>query len=81
MAVNGIHAPTGSSHSSLDKETGAVPQPGREIETIRTVSKVPGNPNYYEKNGLRTYGDDEDHDHEPPVCFEFCDLKLLLTLY
>ena len=22
---------------------------------------------YYEKDGLRTYGDDADHDHEPPV--------------
>lgn len=37
------------------------------VEPIRTISKVPGNPNYYEKNGLRTYGDGEDHDHEPPV--------------
>lgn len=39
----------------------------RQIENIRTVSRVPGNPHYYEKDGLRTYGDDEDHDHEPPV--------------
>ncbi|KAL1636077.1 hypothetical protein SLS56_001429 [Neofusicoccum ribis] len=37
------------------------------VEPIRTISKVPGNPNYYEKNGLRTYGDGEDHDHEPPM--------------
>ena len=36
------------------------------LEVIRTVSRVP-NPHYYEKDGLRTYGDDEDHDHEPPV--------------
>lgn len=36
------------------------------LEAIRTVSRVP-NPRYYEKDGLRTYGDDEDHDHEPPV--------------
>jgi hypothetical protein len=36
------------------------------LEAIRTVSRVP-NPHYYEKDGLRTYGDDEDHDHEPPV--------------
>ena len=40
---------------------------GGHIENIRTVSRVPGNPHYYEKDGLRTYGDDEDHDHEPPV--------------
>jgi hypothetical protein len=36
------------------------------LEAIRTISRV-SNPNYYEKDGLRTYGDDEDHDHEPPV--------------
>lgn len=50
---------------SLEKEENA---PGdAQIEGIRTVSRVPGNPHYYEKDGLRTYGDDEDHDHEPPV--------------
>lgn len=41
---------------------------GPQIETVHTNERVPGHPNYYEKNGLRTYGDDEDHDHEPPVC-------------
>jgi hypothetical protein len=70
MAADHSHAATGSSHSSLEKETGAVPPSSQQIETIRTISKVPGNPNYHEKNGLRTYGDDEDHDHEPPVCSE-----------
>jgi Major Facilitator Superfamily len=39
------------------------------LEAIRTVSRVP-NPNYYEQDGLRTYGDDQDHDHEPPVSFK-----------
>jgi hypothetical protein len=29
----------------------------------------PGHENSYEKNGLRTYGDDEGHDHEPPVLY------------
>lgn len=38
------------------------------IEQIHTNEKVAGNPQYYEKDGLRTYGDDEDHDHEPRVC-------------
>jgi hypothetical protein len=52
--------------NSLDKETGAVSSP-QHLETIRTVSRVPGNTHYYEKDGLRTYGDGEDHDHEPPV--------------
>jgi hypothetical protein len=60
-----------SMEGSLEKETGGTgtgtannPQ---HLENIRTVSRVPGNPHYYEKDGLRTYGDDEDHDHEPPV--------------
>lgn len=34
---------------------------GQQLEVIRTVSRVPGNPNYYEKNGLRTEGDGYDH--------------------
>ena len=41
---------------------------GTQVETIHTNERVPGHPNYYEKGGLRTYGDDADHDHEPPVC-------------
>lgn len=51
-------------NEKVDAEEAAQKQ---HLETIRTVSRVPGNTNYYEKNGLRTYGDDEDHDHEPPV--------------
>jgi hypothetical protein len=39
---------------------------GEHIEEIHTNERVPGHPGYYEKDGLRTYGDDEDHDHEPP---------------
>lgn len=58
------------------------------VEQIHTNERVPGHPNYYEKDGLRTYGDGEDHDHEPPMTFkrimsliamafcEFCTLKL-----
>lgn len=38
-----------------------------QIEQVHTNERVPGH-QYYEKNGLRTYGDGEDHDHEPPVC-------------
>ncbi|KAF7908615.1 uncharacterized protein EAF01_004370 [Botrytis porri] len=38
-----------------------------KVERIVTHDKVPGHNNYYEKNGLRTYGDDEDHDHEPEM--------------
>ena len=40
---------------------------GEHLETVHTNEKVPGHPSYYEKDGLRTYGDDEDHDHEPKV--------------
>ncbi|KAK5149116.1 hypothetical protein LTR04_000060, partial [Oleoguttula sp. CCFEE 6159] len=48
-------------------EKGAVEQ----IEMIKTNERVPGHANYYEKDGLRTYGDDEDHDHEPPATMAF----------
>ena len=40
---------------------------GVQIENVKTNERVPGHPTYYEKGGLRTYGDEEDHDHEPPV--------------
>ncbi|MCJ1314797.1 hypothetical protein MMC15_000109 [Xylographa vitiligo] len=40
---------------------------GAQVQEIHTNERVPGHPNYYEKDGLRTYGDDEDHDHEPPM--------------
>ena len=38
------------------------------LENVATNERVPGHHDaYYEKGGLRTYGDDMDHDHEPPV--------------
>ncbi len=46
---------------TLDKD------PSHHIEQVHTNEKVPGHPGYYEKDGLRTYGDDENHDVEPPV--------------
>lgn len=60
--------PKGSLSVSAQKadDTGAA-DGGNHLELLRDVSQVPGNPHYYEKDGLRTYGDDEDHDHEPPV--------------
>lgn len=39
------------------------------VEAIHTNERVPGHDNYYEKDGLRTYGDDADHDHEPKMSF------------
>jgi hypothetical protein len=56
------------SSSSLDKKV--APSNAEHLEVIRTVSKVPGNDHYYEKDGLRTYGDNEDHEHEPPVSLD-----------
>ena len=43
----------------------------QQVETVHTNERVPGHPSYYEKGGLRTYGDDADHDHEPTVCRDF----------
>jgi hypothetical protein len=67
-------------NTSLDKETGV--KLDENLEPIRTISRVPGNTHYYEKDGLRTYGDDEDHDHEPPVSSSspFAYLALICTL-
>jgi len=53
-----------STENSIEKSTDSTP--AQHLENIRTVSRVP-NPHYYEKDGLRTYGDDEDHEHEPPA--------------
>lgn len=58
-----------SMETSTEKEVNA--GEAQHLETIRAVSRVPGNNHYYEKDGLRTYGDDEDHDHEPPVSLRF----------
>jgi len=59
----------GSSEGSYEGHDGAIERKGEttQLETIRTVSRVPGNPNYYEKDGVRTYGDGMDHEHEPKV--------------
>lgn len=51
-----------SSQSSNEKGVEA-----QQVEQIHTNERVPGHPEYYEKDGIRTYGDGADHDHEPPV--------------
>jgi hypothetical protein len=64
MAATEKHIPgehSGSESPIDDKEAAA------HVEQIHTNERVPGHAGYYEKDGLRTYGDDEDHDHEPPV--------------
>jgi hypothetical protein len=45
------------------------------LDPVATRERVPGHPDYYEKDGLRTYGDDEDHDHEPPVSIQNIGLR------
>lgn len=50
---------------AVDNEKTQVPV--NHIEHIVTHDQVPGHDDYYEKDGLRTYGDGEDHEHEPPV--------------
>jgi hypothetical protein len=54
-----------SMENSINKETQV--ENTLHLEDIKTVSRVPANSHYYEKDGLRTYGDNEDHEHEPPV--------------
>lgn len=60
-------------HDASSHSTDSPPLSGQEkaadtqVEQVHTKERVPGHDNYYEKDGLRTYGDDMDHDHEPPV--------------
>ena len=59
-----------TSTSPVDSEKKMDPMNRRQlhqIEYAKTNERVPGQPSYYEEGGLRTYGDDADHDHEPPV--------------
>lgn len=70
------YAHSGSDSRSSDakyNENGLHNEPSvgeHPIEPIRTISRIPGNPNYYEKNGLRTYGDGMDHETEPPMTWK-----------
>jgi len=50
-----------STSSPAEKEIGT------QLQPVHTIERVPGHASYYEKDGLRTYGDNEDHDHEPRV--------------
>jgi hypothetical protein len=52
------------------------------IEIVHTNEQVSHHSKYYEKDGLRTYGDDEDHDHEPPMTFtRFMSLLSMALLF
>ncbi|KAL8705193.1 MAG: hypothetical protein Q9201_001693 [Fulgogasparrea decipioides] len=46
-----------------------------DLEAVHPNERLPAHNNYYEKNGLRTYGDDQDHDQEPPMS-----MKRLMSL-
>ena len=61
MAVHSEDA--SATPSDINKEGPA----GTKVEIVHTNERVPHHPGYYEKGGLRTYGDDQDHDHEPKV--------------
>ena len=61
-----------SSEESVAQEKGVL---SSQVGPVHTNERVPGHANYYEKDGLRTYGDDEDHDHEPTMS-----LKRLMSL-
>ncbi|KAK0925265.1 hypothetical protein LTR29_018083 [Friedmanniomyces endolithicus] len=58
-------SPVGSTRSP-DIEKAALDN----VEQVHTNERVLGHTNYHEKHGLRTYGDGEDHDHEPPMSFK-----------
>jgi len=59
--------PSGSIGEKMDEK----PQHVEQIETVKTNESDKAHPLAHdkEKNGLRTYGDDEDHEHEPKVWF------------
>ncbi|KAF1812690.1 MFS multidrug transporter-like protein [Eremomyces bilateralis CBS 781.70] len=60
-----------SSGSSVERRHEVVEKGSpTELEQVHTAEKVPGHDNYYEKDGLRTYGDGLDHDHEPKMTFK-----------
>lgn len=45
--------------SSGSSSPPAIKEAHEHVERIATREQVPGHFNYYEKNGLRTYGDEE----------------------
>lgn len=53
-----------SSGINTDSEKGAR---DIQVEHVHTNERVPGHPEYYEKNGVRTEGDGQDHANDPEV--------------
>jgi len=54
-------------HVENSSQVGDKEKVAEQLEPIRTISRVPGNTNYYQKGGLRTEGDGVDHSHYNPV--------------
>ena len=51
-------------------ETSPTEEKAHDLEAVHINERVPGQRDYYEKDGLRTHGDDADHDKEPPVSLD-----------
>lgn len=57
-----------TSNSSDSAPSPEAEKSGATVEALHTNERVPGH-NYYEKDGLRTDGDGQDHEHETPITF------------
>ncbi|MCJ1266257.1 hypothetical protein MMC22_006140 [Lobaria immixta] len=57
-----------TSNSSDSAPSPEAEKSGATVEALHTNERIPGH-NYYEKNGLRTDGDGQDHEHETPITF------------
>lgn len=60
---------------------GGEPQKVKQMERIAVHDQVPGHDNYYEKNGLRTYGDGEDHGEHPCFFTLYASLDISITCF
>jgi hypothetical protein len=69
MAVDMAQKETSSSSPSIENSVTKEEPTAQQLEVIHTNERIPGHSNYYEKDGLRTYGDGQDHDHEQPMTF------------
>lgn len=69
MADDKIPRPMES--EAKDSPTSSEKESGAHIEQAKPFERVEGDPGHHEKDGFRTYGDDQDHDHEPPVSVQF----------
>ena len=59
IAPHPVHGGASSHGSSTPPLTADEEKDRKDLEIVTTESRVPTNTHYYEKGGLRTYGDDE----------------------